>query len=183
MPNASRLFFALWPDAETRAGIGALGRHPAFSGGSRVKPADYHVTLAFLGQVETGRASALAEQAGRIQSPPFVIAFDGVDYWRKPKVACLTARQRPSEAAFLAGQLAAIACANGLEIDDRPFCPHVTLARKSPAFSPFAVDPLFWRADGFCLLESTPSEEGGRYRVKAAWPLDGAAFRAGPSAG
>ncbi len=65
----------------------------------------------------------------------------------------------------------------GIRPDDKPFRPHVTVARKVPPADlrrwqwPQPVPaPLPFTADGFVLMESTRERGGPRYRVIRAWP-------------
>ena len=47
-----RLFFALWPDGDTRKAINGLARPAVRRAGGRPVPArHFHMTLAFLGEV------------------------------------------------------------------------------------------------------------------------------------
>jgi 2'-5' RNA ligase len=167
----SRLFFALWPDEKIRSAIDKLSRQLKVNGGRPVSRDNYHVTLVFLGNVETANITAIVDQTNQIKAQPFDLAFDKIDYWRKPKTACITAQQCPKPAVLLTDELAAIARLNGLPIDPRPFCPHITLMRKAPAFSAFTIEALSWRAESFCLVESMPSKEGSRYTLSAKWSL------------
>jgi 2'-5' RNA ligase len=171
-----RLFFALWPDDSARAAIVAaqtagLGDNPA----RRVKPENLHLTLAFLGEVETYRVDAAVAAAEPVIAPGFTVRFEQVNYWRGPRIICLTPQSTPDGLALLAGQLAQNLRAAGFAIEERPFLAHVSLARNAPAL-PVASRlelPVTWSAKSFVLVESRPHSQGADYFVLRSWPLAG----------
>jgi 2'-5' RNA ligase len=130
-----RLFFALWPDepfcqrlAETAAPV--LSALP----GRMLSPADWHVTLCFLGAMDEALVPPLARRAARIDARAFELQFERVEYWREARVIAATAAAVvPERALALAGALRAAAGALGLRVDERVLRPHVTLARGVPA--------------------------------------------------
>jgi 2'-5' RNA ligase len=67
-------------------------------------------------------------------------------------------------------QLTAIAKQQQINIDERPFKPHVTLIKK--VHQPIRIDfePVFWRSDGFCLVESRSTDTGVDYEILEHWP-------------
>ena len=77
-----RIFFALWPDAETRRALVRATRSVVRRSGGRATPPDnLHVTLAFLGPV----TEVLLERVRRVPplvSPHFELIFDRLGFWR-----------------------------------------------------------------------------------------------------
>jgi RNA 2',3'-cyclic 3'-phosphodiesterase len=171
-----RLFFALWPDAELRAAaaqrVAALVPRGA---GRPQRPDQLHVTLVFLGGVAERRLADVRAAADASAGAPLEIEFDRLDHWRKPRVLCLAANVVPPALAALVDSLRASLAARDLPTEDRPYRPHLTLARKVARFDgPAAVEPLAWRATSFALVESCTDRAGSRYEPLAHWPLAGA---------
>lgn len=170
MKSMKRLFFALWPDAALRQlCVTEMPKLKAY--GKPVLPANIHVTLLFLGATDTDRQRALSEFASTITIEPMTLAFDKLSYWKKPAVYCLTSTSGNAAVSELAGQLSRAAASLGMEVDNRPFKPHVTLLRKA-RFSPVhdrIPQPIVWTADNFCLVESCSTPSGVEYRVIRRW--------------
>jgi len=170
-----RLFFACWPTPAVRAMLcretGARVRH---CGGLPVAPADLHLTLAFLGQVDDAQQAALVAAARRLAVPDFSLALDRYGWFEAAQVLWLGCREVPAALARLAGELAGQARAAGLQPDPRPFRPHVTLARKvrnPPDLAPPRM--LTWPVGDFALVESLAAPAGLRYRLCRRFPDSG----------
>lgn len=146
---------------------------------------DWHVTLAFLGEVAAPVADRLApelELAAR-RHPPLSLALSGAGAFPDPARArvlwCGLDGDRPALAG-LAASVAAGAGRAGVPPPDagRPFRPHLTLARsgRAPAGIRDLVAALTsyqgprWRAERVELIES---HLGGqpRYTTIGGWPL------------
>jgi len=179
-----RLFFALWPDAATAERLRQAGRAPDLATGRVPALADLHVTLCFLGAIEALAATALCERAALIESPPFELEFDSLQYWRRSRVLAATCSRTPAVASALAAALADSARTIGLRPDERPLRPHVTLVRglrEAPAAlrQPWPLPtPLLLAARWFYLAQSqeletvTASDDAPpRYARLASWRL------------
>jgi 2'-5' RNA ligase len=166
-----RLFFALWPDAATRQLCqqitNSLSKH-----GSPVNAMNFHVTLAFLGQVDSQQQIALTQAASRIQFTAMKLSFNRLSYWKKPGIVCLSTDHPDPATSDLAEQLAQIGRLNGLQMDERPFQPHVTLLRKAHSLPRLDFEPIHWQAKRFCLVESYSKPAGVEYRVLEQWRHD-----------
>lgn len=167
--GSKRLFFALWPDQQTRR------RCVDLTDGLKVNArpvvaSNLHVTLVFLGNVDQATEKALCSAAAEVTVQPIQLSFDRLSYWRKPAVGCLTASQNNPAVEALAAALADIAGRLGLVLDERPYRPHVTLYRKLHQPLTAEVDAIEWRADGFCLVESRSTPHGVEYKVLQRWP-------------
>lgn len=168
---SERLFFALWPDAATRADIAR--RLPAWSeglDGRLQRPDQWHVTLAFLGNVGSEHRDALLEAGARLTLPPCQLRFELFEHWRKPQVACLVATVVPAPLVHFVGQLRTAVTTLGFDLESRPFRPHVTIARKVQSADDFAVTPpVLWRTTGFALVRSVSAPAGSRYEPVHCW--------------
>lgn len=153
-------------------------------------PDKLHVTLKFLGEVDERKVRALCDALGR---PPLRAPGD----LRADHLECFPPRGAIRViAAGLSGDLLSLRAIHaavedacdplGFPREDRPFRPHVTLARAKP-FGPrwdreTIGEGLAWptpafRPEAFQLMESHLSPEGARYVPVAHFPLN----RATPS--
>ena len=169
----ARLFFALWPDAQVRDEIAALARSLPLQPGARLLvPQNLHLTLAFMGEVDGQTQEDLKQQASAIQASAMSFSLDNLEKWQKPRIACLLPSEYPPALETLANNLAGIARAAGISMDERPYRPHVTLARKvSRAMPERSVQAIRWDATEFRLVESVSTDKGVKYESRASWPL------------
>jgi 2'-5' RNA ligase len=105
------LFFALWPNQALQAALADATRDVVFtSGGRAVPPENFHVTLAFVGSVPESRVAkveAVGDQvAAEAERAPVQLTMDAIEYWKKAKVICATARVPRSVRARRADTLA-----------------------------------------------------------------------------
>ena len=59
----------------------------------------------------------------------------------------------------------------GLQTEARPYIPHITLARHAKHLPDINFEPIVWRAEAFCLVESCSEPGGVIYKVKEQWPF------------
>jgi 2'-5' RNA ligase len=164
-----RLFFALWPDQQTRwkcqqllDGIRAAGKPLAAD--------NIHVTVLFLGHVNEVQQQAMVIAAGQIKPESMRICFDRLAYWKKPAIVCLDAsEQTDSNLLNLAEILKLAASQNGIAVEQRPYVPHVSLLRKAKFLPPLQFEPISWQSQSFCLVESCSTPGGVEYRVLQRW--------------
>ncbi len=153
-PATARLFLALWPDPATRQALAAWRDRWAWPAGAAVVPDErLHLTLHFIGAVPRERLGALPA-ALALRCPAFEIGRGRAALWPKG-LALWVPDALPPAALALHGALGATLRAAGLPVEDRPFRPHVTLARKAsgalPPAEPLALD---WRVHDIALVES-----------------------------
>jgi 2'-5' RNA ligase len=168
------VFFALVPPPELAQSLGTLARDVARRAHGRPVPAEnVHLTLAFVGAWPHARLPELLDAGGRLGGVPIELLLDTLGGFRRTGVAWIGAATT-SPLAALAASLAAALASAGVELEDRPLAPHVTLARKCRGPYPDErVAPLAWTADAVTLLESHTRAESARYRAIARWPLAG----------
>lgn len=176
-----RVFFALWPDAETASHLAALGENLVGGCGGRVMPAaNLHMTLAFIGAVTPAQIERLVALAAGVRCEAFDLRLDRLGFWPQGGILWAGCRQVPCSALpsgrrqhRLFAELAAGVRAAGFALDARPPVPHVTLARRARCASlPRLGTPVGWRADEFALVESIAQPVGVRYRVLETFTLD-----------
>jgi len=168
-----RLFFASWPADDLRSSLAPRIRALQPAGvGRPQRPDQWHVTLEFLGSVPASRVAAAREAAGQVQAAPCEIVFDAVEFWRRPEVLTLVARELPPPLASLVDQLRAALAARGFEPESRPFRAHLTLVRKvTHPVTPGEFAPLHWPVADFALVESITDRAGSVYTPLARWRL------------
>ena len=168
-----RVFFAVWPDASTRAAIAALAHEAAANAGGRPAPLEnLHLTLAFIGDVPAERLAALqaiGAEAART-TPPFTLMLDRLGGFRDAGIAWLGTTPTPPALDALVGPMREALGAAGFPVDPRPFRVHVTLARRCRRRVRAAtIAPIAWRVERMTLTASELGGEASRYRDLAAW--------------
>ena len=100
--------------------------------GARWVPAEQiHLTLAFLGEVDETSAGRLTGELSQIRSPVFKLCFSGTGCFpdrRRPRVLWVGLEPEP-HLNLLAAKVRAAVLACGIPQEERPFSPHITLAR------------------------------------------------------
>jgi len=161
MSEAARLFLTLWPDAAVRRELVAWcdgWQWPR--GATPVHEDNLHLTLHFIGNVERAAIGAL-RQALRVPVTPFDVELGVPALWQRG-IAVLEPLANPAALLTLHATLAAQLLQAGLALEERPYRPHVTIARCAGGAVPPAAGPqIRWQAAGYALVEST----GGRYVV------------------
>lgn len=167
----ARLFFALWPDASARAALAERAVQIAKRLGGRPVPgANLHLTLVFLGDVEEERIGQLEDAAGSVTGGEFTLDLDRVGGFRRARVAWAGCRVAPEGLLALQAGLEKRIRKAGFAPDERPFAPHLTLARHvREAVELSDVETAAWRVRDFALVES--ARGAGAYRTLARWPL------------
>jgi 2'-5' RNA ligase len=163
------IFFALWPDAETRARLAEMALAAAHRSGGRATSAEkLHLTLVYLGPTSPEVLEAVRRAASALRADPFSLVLDQLGWWRHNRIAWLGASRMPPALSSLQAELHARVGAAGATLDTRAYVPHITLVRKAnQGLSQESVPPLVWRAEHFCLAQSASS----RYLVLDSWPL------------
>lgn len=168
-----RLFFALWPDNNSRQQIAQINQQITFPNMRKLIPDNLHITLVFLGNVDDAIATAVQQRAGDIIAPPISLQFDELDYWVKPKIICLTCQRQPKAVYQLVNALTAMLTEYPVRVEQRPYRAHITLARKAKQRPELNFSPVVINADSFALVESISTEKGVRYQVRERWLLEG----------
>lgn len=137
-----RLFVAVWPSPEAiehlSAAVDAVRSAPAAAGVRWQPVTRWHLTLAFLGDVPDARVPDLVgrlERAARRHEPAAPVRFRGAGTFGH-RVLWIGVAAPPSLAALAASVQAGMRRA-GIELEDRPWKAHLTLAR----FREGDVDP------------------------------------------
>lgn len=165
MTATRRLFFALWPDSRQRERVRKLMKtFDDIIPGRLVPEANWHMTLVFIGQCPASQVPTLLARAADTAVEPIRLDFDRIEYWPRPRIACLAPMTVPDELGNLHGALNSVIAALGLKVEQRAYRPHMTVARKARLFTTQRLaQPLTLEFDGFELVESVPGRGGVRY--------------------
>ena len=92
-PKDVRLFFALWPNADTRAALQQAAQSiEIHSPARRVPLANLHLTLHFVGNVYFDEMDCMRAQAARVRASGFRLRIDCQGFFDKARVAWLGCR-------------------------------------------------------------------------------------------
>lgn len=145
-------------------------------------PEQIHLTLRFIGEVDSKTFSAIAERLAIIQQESFKLRIRGVGHFPprgEPKILWAGVEEH-SGLTLLKTKIDGALKRLGLENDPRNFHPHITLARLKDVSSEtigeyiahnnlFSCEP-FWVSE-FTLFSSTLNPQGSRYAIEAQYPL------------
>lgn len=140
-------------------------------------PGNMHITLSFLGQVHEARLDVIQQALATIRAAHMKLAIDGFGTFDRAGV--MYAMVKPSPALLaLAEQVAGAMETIGFAREDRPFLPHVTLARTRDRLRlapPPKDDSAFhqtFEATDFRLYQSVTLPDGAQYEVLRSFRLD-----------
>ncbi|WP_214110268.1 RNA 2',3'-cyclic phosphodiesterase [Acrocarpospora catenulata] len=138
-------------------------------------PERWHITLAFLGEVPEAAVPGLdARLRAAAWHEPFPLALDGAGHFAS-KVMWLGVRAPDGGLAELAASVVAGAREEGVQLEDRPYLPHLTLARsrkacRLPLRTLRHFDGTPWRVATAHLVRSHQGQTV-RYEPISAYPL------------
>lgn len=161
-----RLFLALWPDNRQRNTLRDVFR-PLLSPieGKAVDRRNWHVTLTFIGEFPEQKIPQLLAGLALIEAQPFRLRFDCLNFWPRPRIACLNVIKVPEELKQLKQDLETLLVTFDVAPEDLEYRPHITAVRAARPFQPIrmarAVE-LLW--SGIELIESISVPGGVRYR-------------------
>lgn len=139
------------------------------------RPQDMHVTLSFLGHVEPSHLEQIQQSLATLHANPMRLELDGAGIFANGGI--LLAKVKPSPSLLrLAEQVIQAMERCGFPREQRPFTPHVTLARNKGRIrlaSHQPDDPAFtqtFEANEFHLYQSFTRPEGSQYQVLRTFP-------------
>ncbi len=165
-----RLFFALWPTDRARARLAEIAARLADADAVPVQ--NYHVTIAFVGEVPIARVAELRNVGAALRMSRCQLKFEALEYWPKPEVVVAAVRDIPSALADAWRDLHEKLAASQFALTPKRLRPHVTLARKvlqAPVLEP--IVSVEWEADQICLVRSQSGNAHSIYTVVDTWPL------------
>jgi 2'-5' RNA ligase len=181
LPSAEmiRLFIALDVPVDLRAQLEKLPRKGLDAKWSH--GGDFHITIRFLGDIESARVPEIEEALVKIRSPSFGVEVRGLSHFDNKKQSVLhVAVQSVRRMENLCADVSEALTPLGFDFGSRPFIPHVTVARVKGRGS--ALDDYTarhghlvaarWQAAAFHLMRSAPPDRAGRrYTILHTYPL------------
>ncbi|MGW0927145.1 RNA 2',3'-cyclic phosphodiesterase [Streptomyces sp. NPDC002644] len=189
-----RLFAAVLPPQDViqdlAEAVAPLRELPAGRDLRWTTPRNWHLTLAFYGEVDEERLPALRERLARAaaHTGPFALALGGAGQFGRGRAVWAGVRGDVRDLRFLASRTEAAARKAGVGMEDhRRYRPHLSLARSGRGSAPPDVRPLLdaldgyrgrsWTVDELALVRSRLPRSGipgeqPRYETVARWPLD-----------
>lgn len=176
-----RLFVGIDLPLSVRQSLALLAA--GLPGARWLAPETYHVTLAFIGDLDEGAAEQLHEELTTVRGKAFALEINGVgSFESKGKLRALWAGVVLSEPlAILQGRVVSACVRAGVAVEKRKFKPHVTLARFSEqpskaklgdwlaAHSLKRLEPS--AVTSFVLFQSHLGREGAHYEALERYPL------------
>jgi 2'-5' RNA ligase len=146
-------------------------------------PGSWHITLQFLGSTTPQQYECVRNQLRERRHPAFDIQLGGVDAFDRAGVLFVAVRVT-SHLLALQQSVTAATAPCGFTPEDRPYRPHITLARRKGRTAgrelrnlKLQIQPpklLSFTAETLILYESIPAPGGSRYEIREHFP-----FRAG----
>lgn len=170
-----RLFFALWPDARLRSALAATAKELQDDCGGRATASrNFHLTLAFLGDIDGARLPELSRIAAQAAAAaePFAMTLERIGWWPRQRLLWAAPGACPPQLPALVESLVSGLRAAAFRTERRRFLPHVTLlrdARREPPAQTCRLPP--WPVAELALVASEPGSGGPRYRSLGNWPL------------
>ncbi len=149
-----------------------------------VRSEQLHLTLRFIGEVDSVLFHAIREALSLVGATPFSMQLDGVGYFpprKKPRVVWAGIRENP-DLVRLRNRIESALVRTGLAPEQRKFSPHITLARlnrtPSSRVGRYLEDHALFRSpefrvDRFLLYSSVLGRNGASHRVEEEYPLSG----------
>lgn len=148
-----------------------------------VEPDHMHLTLRFIGEVDSTIFKDVREALTQVRGEPFSLQLDGIGFFPprgKPRVLWAGIRKN-AELLQLRNRVESELIRLGLEPEGRKYAPHITLARlkntpvpKAGAYlvhnALFATD--LFQVNEFFLYSSVLNSKGAKHFIEEGYPLD-----------
>jgi 2'-5' RNA ligase len=178
-----RLFVAIALAPEVVTALETLSRSLQITGDNFrwTSPETWHITLQFLGEVSNENYNCLLEHLREIRSPRIPITLQGTGFFDRAGVF-FAGIEVPPELRQLERFVVAATSSCGVVAEDRPYHPHVTLARAKGDHhvrtlralkSRARTDVIFpaFTAREFLLCQSFLGSQGARHEIRERFPL------------
>lgn len=144
-------------------------------------PDTWHITLQFLGKTSDEQYGCVVRRLTDVKAPPFAIRVAGTGFFERAGVF-FAGVNVSSEMLEVERRVAAATSQCGFVSEDRPYHPHVTLARAKGNSGRHALRRLkglvkteadfpSFIATEFLLFEAFPGPGGSRYEVRERFRL------------
>ena len=172
-----RIFFALWPEQEIRDTLQKniktdINYYIKTNQIRKVPIHNWHLTLAFVGNVSVDTFACCLSQGDEISAKAFSLTLDKYDYFDRPQIIWLGCERIENAWYELVNRLNVVLANCGYRPDRKRPIPHMSILRK--AKRPMAIKkfkPVTWHVNAFALIESTTTDNVTKYSVVKQWPL------------
>lgn len=168
-----RVFFCIAPNATTSTGIDRWCTlcWPAIT--KKVPVQNYHLTTAFIGEVDDRSLQRLAQLFENFTLPAFSLDLNDVGYWPETGILWVGPAKVPEAMSQLHNECRKAANKIGARGGGKRYQPHLTLARKLavPPASALVQPDFSINVNSLQLWSSTRHTHGARYQVLGSWPL------------
>lgn len=176
-----RLFVAIDLPESVRSRLGEMSC--GVPGARWVDPSMMHLTLRFIGEVDSAVFGDIGNALDEVAFTPFPMALSGVGFFPprgKPRVLWIGVEKNQALLQFQK-RVESVLVRCGLEPEGRKFAPHITLARLNN--SPPAKVGAFlsrnglymserFQVDSFSLYSSVLGKNGVKHFEEARYPID-----------
>ena len=146
-------------------------------------PDQWHVTLVFLGEVDDEAHARLVREFAEVRQPELMLRMERLGVFERAGILHAEVEVSP-ELLRLYEAVASAVRRVGLEVEERPYRAHITLARSRNRDGRKTMERLRrsaeqqrlsarWEAREFLLYESQLSPGGSRYVVRERFELQG----------
>lgn len=146
-------------------------------------PESWHITLQFLGSATPEQFDCLTNHLARVRSVPVSLRLDGLGIFDRAGVFLAKVEMTP-ELTVLQNRVTVATAHCGFVPEDRPYQPHITLARSKGDRGrqqlktlknriPAKLDFSGFAAHEFLLYESHLGPGGSKYEVRQRFSLSG----------
>src|ERR1700761_3250709 len=144
-------------------------------------PDQWHVTLVFLGEVDDGTRAQLVRELEKVRQPGLTLRMERLGVFERAGILHAEVEVSPGLLRLYESVAAAVRRV-GVEVEERPYRAHITLARSRNKDGRKTIERLGraaekqrlegrWRAAEFLLYESQLSPGGSRYVVRERFAL------------
>lgn len=176
----SRIFVAIDLPAPVQEGLAAM--FCGLPGARWIVPEQLHLTVRFIGEVDSRRFRDVREALGEVQGHHFSLHLEGVGFFppRGWPLVLWAGVGKNEQLPQLYRRIEAALVRAGLEPERRKFAPHITLARlrNTPAAKVgrfIAAHSLLLTADfavnQFVLYSSVLNDKGAKHYMEEVYPL------------
>ena len=176
--ETARVFFAIWPDDMAQKQLAALTEQlqaESLCSERRTQAENIHLTLVFLGEVESSKLEALCLAVDGIKSfhsRVFDMVIEEIRYWKHNRIVYAATRNVPQELTDLVNAIQNVLFDAGFSFERRVYKPHITLMRKASCHAlPELEEPIVWRAREWVLVKSEQISSGSVYIPIGRWSL------------
>ena len=176
-----RLFIGIPLAAKVAAELAAVTRplQSAEDGLRWIQAESWHITLDFLGTTKPDQYTCIVSRLRELQHAAVSIEFSEFGFFERAGVFILGVRLT-AELASLQQSVAAVSAQCQFSPEDRPYQPHVTVARSKAGGAglralkpriPTGAKPGAFTAKSFALYESLLGPSGSRYSIRETFLL------------